>query len=243
MFNKITLRLIGLFAFFMGIASLYQVIAELFITPSQSLIATINNVVLAWIAIFGGYQAAKLTSTGKKLLCIYFMFRILGTILFLGGLIFAWIKIGEDLSIEPSQQPTALIYMGYFVFSVIALVLLLKKDNAGVFGANIDVRQREIIGKVLCLLTPGLGRAFLGNIWAGFALFIAYSLVISGKFYLKIDSIRSYPLGLFLFDILFDVIIWMIFAWVDWEFVKNVIKSQKGEATLAPMVYSEQKGG
>jgi hypothetical protein len=243
MLNKIILRLIGLFAFFIGIASLYQVIVELLTTPSQPLIATINSVVLACIAIFGGYQTAKLTSGGKKLLCVYFMLRIWGTILFLGGLIFAWMKVGENLSIEPSQQPSVLIYMGYFVFSVIALVLLLKKDSAGVFGANIDFRQREIVGKVLCLLTPGLGRAFLGNIWAGFALFIAYSVVIGGEFYLKIDSLRSYPLALFLFDILFDVIIWMIFAWVDWKFVKNVIMSQKGEATLAPMMYSEQKGG
>lgn len=228
MIHKIILRIIGLFSIFIGIVSLYQVITDLFTTPSHPLIATINSVVLAWVALFGGYETTRLTPGGKKLLCIYFLLVIWGTIVFLGGLIFAWMKVGGNLSIESSHQSSALIYISYFVFSVIVLIFLLSKDSADVFGANLDGRQGEFVGKVLCLVTPGLGRAFLGNIWAGSALFIAYSAVIDGKFNLEINSLPSYSPGLFLFDILFDVVIWMIFAWVDTEFVKNTIKPQEG---------------
>lgn len=219
--RKLMLYFIGAFAIFTGVAMLYQSITGFFTTSSPSLMATISSIGLASIAILGGFEAIKLTPNGRKLLNIYFMFYLWGILLFLGGLIFTWAKTGGNLSIESSQLSSALIYLSYSAFSVISLIFLLSKDNANVFRESTDLRQKEMIGKALSLLTPGLGRAFLGNMWAGFILFLIYSSAIAGKFYLQINSIRSFPLDSPWFGMLFDIVIWMIFAWVDWQFVKN----------------------
>ena len=238
--KKITFRILGIIALILGAYYLYNVVSNiLYSSESMNLFAQVGKVALAWVAIYGGYQTIRLNASGKRLLLIYFMLIIFRIMLSFVTIAYAVIKAGENL-LELLQHSSFLAYEGYLLFSTIATVLLLK-NSTGVFETDIDTRHRKIVAKMLSQLMPGMGRAFLGNIRSGFALFLIYVILVSGHTYFSIGSIDLNSLGLL--DIAFGLVVWKIFAGIDWEFVKTAERPPDGSSPSSPVLFSEPRGG
>jgi hypothetical protein len=96
----------------------------------------------------------------------------------------------------------------------------------------------QITGKVLSILSPGLGQMLVGNIVLGFILFFLYSLLITATLAPSSSAVSN-----MLVDFLYKLIVWSIFSKIDWYMVEKYAKSAQEKSALAPKLNSSQVNG
>jgi hypothetical protein len=212
----------GIFALIAGAAIFYSTISAAIYSPTSLSFSTIKDIVLLWIAIYGGYQTIKLRFIGQKLLLVFYSYQIIPAVIFIFKIAWA-IATGSinKLWLDPSWQRSFIITTSYFLFCISSLILLLRKNISGNFQPENNFHHMETVGKILSLVAPGLGRALVGSNWIGIILFYAYFSLFTGV----IDiGWGGWALPGLLFDSFVKFLIWSSFFEIDWTFVKNATK-------------------
>src|SRR5687768_11929400 len=103
-----TLQLIGTFTAILGVILLYSTISGAINSPSSLSLKTITDLVLSWIAFYGGYQIIKLRLIGQRLLLIFFSYQITAIITLI--LIMIPLIATNYVKLEPYSQQWILLY-------------------------------------------------------------------------------------------------------------------------------------
>lgn len=153
--KKITVRIIGLIALSIGAYTLYTTLTNILDSAvSANFLSQISKLSLAWVAVYGGYQALKARELGRKMLLAWFSYQILGIVLT------AWIIL-YNVQLHPESNFTSFssnqyLSIGFYIFCISALIFLatIKLDEDVLKN---DFRRIKIVGKLLSVLSPGLG--------------------------------------------------------------------------------------
>lgn len=235
--RNLIIRLSALFAVVAGIFGLYQVIANIAYEPLALSFGTIRDTVLFVVAIYGGYQAAQLKLIGRRLLLIYFSSQSVFAALFAFLMLWAFVLTVNlsNMPVNPSwgwaTQLRSSYVLLYFSFCVLSLIFLGRKDIDNNFHPENNQHHFEIIGKILAVIAPGLGRALLDKLWLGVFLFFACFFILTGIEEISVEApiISGVNMGLFtalLVKGMLTLFIWFLFSNADWGFVSNAVKSQ-----------------
>ncbi|PKN91625.1 MAG: hypothetical protein CVU44_18770 [Chloroflexi bacterium HGW-Chloroflexi-6] len=236
--KNLIIRLSALFAIVFGIVGLYRVIVNIVYEPSALSFGIIRDTVLSFVAIYGGYQTIQLKLIGRRLLLIYFLFQSVSAALFAALILWAFIVTANlsSLSVDPSwgwpAQLRSSYILFYFSFCILSLIFLGRKNIDNNFHSENNQRHFEIIGKILAVIAPGLGRALFGKLWPGVFLFFIYFLIfigtkmgVSGEA-LIISGVNLGLLTVLLMKGMLALFVWFLFSNADWGFVNNAVKSQ-----------------
>jgi len=215
--------LIGILALIFGVSAYYRIITDVIRSPLSLSPYLIRDTVLAWIAIYGGFQAIKLRDIGRKLLLIYFSYQLIQIFIIILGFAYAIVSRKAPWY-EIELQPLDLVST-YFLPCILSLILLLRKNLIDVFQAENNQTHIALIGKILSIVAPGLGRALVGSTWKGLLLFLVYFFLFTGFHIFGTDNMEFLQPGLSyastILDLVVKLIIWWSFFEGDWAFVKN----------------------
>jgi hypothetical protein len=236
--KNLIIRLSALFAIAAGIFGFYQAIVNIAYEPSALSFGIIRNTVLSFVAVYGGYQAIKLKLIGRRLLLIYFSSQSVFAALFATLIFLAFILTANlpNLPVKPfwglAAQLISFYAWLYFSFCILSLIFLGRKNIDNNFHSENNQRHFEIIGKILAVIAPGLGRALLDKLWSGIFLFFVYFLILTSfKLEITYDAPIIFGVNMSLFTVLFikgmvALFVWFFFSNADWGFVSNAVKSQ-----------------
>jgi hypothetical protein len=236
--KNLIIRLSALFAIAAGILGLYRGVVNIVYEPSTLSFGTIRNIVLSFVAIYGGYQAIQLKLIGRRLLLIYFSFQSIFAALFVALIFLAFILTANlpNLPVKPfwglAAQLISFYAWLYFSFCILSLIFLGRRNIDNNFRPENNQRHFEIIGKTLAVIAPGLGRALMGKLWSGVFLFFIYFLIFTGINVgalgeaLIISGVNMGLLTVLFIKGMLALFVWFFFSNGDWDFVNNAVKSQ-----------------
>jgi hypothetical protein len=206
---------------------------------SANFLSQISKLTLAWVAVYGGYQALKARELGRKMLVAWFSYQIFGMVLI------AWIIL-YNVQLHPEINFTSLfsnqyLSIGFYIFCISALIFLaiIKLDEDVLKD---DFRRIKIAGKLLSVLYPGFGRVMVGNIWIGIGLAMFYTILMAGKLIL-ISTSNGSEFADPTVNFVYDLIIWIIFSQIDWHTVENYGKSDREQPTFDSKTDSVEVSG
>ncbi len=222
--KNITVRIIGLITLSIGAYTLYNTLTNILdSTVSGNFLSQISKLSIAWVAVYGGYQALKANGLGRKMLLAWLSYQALGMVLTIWIILYnAQLYPETNFSSFSSNQ---YLSIGFYIFCISALIFLatIKLDKDVLKN---DSRHIKIAGKLLAVLSPGLGRVMVGNTWTGIGLSIFYMILIAGKFVLISTSNKS-DIADPTVDFVADLIVWIFFSQIDWHAVENYGKSER----------------
>ena len=247
-------RLIGVFVLIVGIIDVYNITISVIYSPSSVSINIIGEIVISWIALYGGYETIKLKFIGGKLLLVFFSYQVVQTsVLILFAIFTVALGPSYNLSFKPYAPQLILLNTSVIAFYIVALIFLLKKDTSSYFQTEQNHHHIEVLGKILSLITPGLGRALVGNHWVGIILFDMYFLLFTGLHIFTVSQgsdltiagkvVASSTFWNSFFDFLVKLLIWISFFRIDWIFVKNAAKIQEDISQPTERTSSLQNSG
>jgi hypothetical protein len=146
--------------------------------------------------------------------------------------------LGNFQIIVPAVILNSFIAAYYLLYPIVLIYLLVgKKAKESLIDDN--PRHIRVLATLLSLLTPGLARALVGNLFAGMVLFYSYWLLItnpaplngSPEFLNLVGQLLSYIGG------------WAILVVIDWSAMRNFEKSERMKNGSAPSVAPEQVTG
>jgi hypothetical protein len=215
------IRIIGLTSLVFGLGTLYTVISGIVNTiQTLKFLPQINSITLAWIAIYGGYQALKARELelGRKMLIVWLSGQLAMMVFMVLITIFYSLAYPESkVELWFSNQNLTIAYLVFCVPVLIALVILKSGNDIN------DSTQIKTVGKLLSIFSPGLGRMLTGNFWLGIGLFILYSVLITTIIKPTINGVEfSSPI----IDFMYGLIVWGIFALLDWHTVTSYDNSK-----------------
>jgi hypothetical protein len=246
--KKSILSFIGIFAILSSIVSFYKVAVIIKGSAQVSLVSAICGIVLAWIALYGGYQTIRHKAIGRNLLLIYFTCQIPYVLIFIFTAVFFGKIPTSAIQINSPQGWLNLFSLISCVLSALALILLLTKDSFITFFEGSNTSHSILIGKILSQLTPGLGKALLGNTFTGAGLFFLYYILMKvlSIMFIGLDDIINDITNLnisFNLITIVKLIVWIFFASTDLNYVKNSSLAKENISSAVPMLYSGQKSG
>jgi hypothetical protein len=246
--KKSILRFIGIFAILNSIFALYKIAVIIKGGAQVSFFSAICGIVLAWIALYGGHQTIRRKTIGRNLLLIYFTCQIPYVLIFIFTAVFVGEIPASSIQIDLPKNWLNLFALSSCLLSVLALVLLRSKDSLDTSFEESNPSHSILIGKILSQLTPGLGKALLGNTFTGVGLFFLYFILIKvlSIMFISLDDVINDITNL---DISFNLIaiiklvVWIFFASTDLNYVKNSSLAKESKSYSAPMSYAGQKSG
>ena len=234
--KNIIVKIIGLIALSVGAYNLYSILTNILDSvTSSNFLAQISKLTIAWVAVYGGYQAIKAGELGRKLLVAWLSYQILG----LAAV--AWIIL-YNFKLHPENNfsslfPNQYLSIGFYVFCISALIFLATiKLNEDLH--NSDSHRIKIVGKLLSVLSPGLGRVIVGNYWLGIGLSMFYMILVIGRLTANGSDVTN-PIVNFIYSF----IVWSIFSQIDWHSVGNYGKSELEKLAPDPKTDSVQAHG
>jgi hypothetical protein len=203
-----------------GVGTLYSVISGIInATQAMKFLPQINHITLAWVAVYGGYQMLKARELGRKMLVVWISSQLSIPIYMVLTIFYSLIYPKSNVSFSFSNQSLAITYFA-FCISLLVILAIVKLDK----NTN-DLAQTKIIGKLLSVLSPGLGRALVGNFWIGIGLYTLYLTLITSV--TQKSTLNGVAITNPLIDFVPDLILWGIFALLDWNIVKNYGNSER----------------
>jgi hypothetical protein len=227
--KNITVRIIGLITLSIGAYTLYNTLTNILDSAvSVNFPSQISKLSLAWVAVYGGYQALKANGLGRKMLLAWLSYQALGMVLTIWIILYnAQLYPETNFSSFSSNQ---YLSIGFYIFCISALIFLatIKLDKDVLKN---DSRHIKIAGKLLAVLSPGLGRVMVGNIWTGIGLSMFYTILIAGKF-VFISTSNNSDLAEPTINFVSNLIVWIFFSQIDWHAVEHYGKSEGEQTTL-----------
>ncbi len=238
--RKIVVRIIGLVALASGVYTLYNAVLST-LNPAESVIflSQINKLALAWVAVYGGYHALQARELGRKMLVAWFSYQIL--IMVILALVFLYNLLAYPESNFRLTYSNQNLTIWFFVFCIPILIFLAKIKLTQDLLIS-DSRHIKIVGKLMSVLSPGMGQMLVGNIWQGMGLSTLYMILVVAKLVFistSNGSIFADPTVNFVYGL----IVWGIFSQIDWHAVENYERSEKEQSTLDPKADSVQSSG
>ena len=235
--KNIIVRIIGLIALSVGAYNLYSILTNILDSvTSSNFLAQISKLTIAWVAVYGGYQAIKAGELGRKLLVAWLSYQILGMVAV------AWIIL-YNFKLHPENNfsslfPNQYLSIGFYVFCISALIFLAITKLDEDLLMNSDSHRIKIVGKLLSVLSPGLGRVIVGNYWLGIGLSMFYTILVVGRLTANGSDITN-PIV----NLIYGLIVWSIFSQIDWHAVGNYGKPEREKLALDPKTDSVQAHG
>lgn len=236
--NKITFRIIGVFALAAGIIYFSINVLELGeLTAVKDFLIQYISLMINCVAIYGGLQLLRLNEIGRRLLIIWLCCQVLITVFVVFGLTLSSIFSGNFQVNVPTQIPNALIISFYLICIMAFIYLLINKVSTDLSAEK--SRHWHVVATLLSLLTPGLGRALGGNLFIGMILFYIYGLLMTATVSFNSNPAYLNSVGQFLYYL----VVWKIFSSIDWSTVKGFEKSEQRTLDNAPDLTPGQVNG
>jgi hypothetical protein len=230
-------KTIGILVLMFGVYSLYSAITNILSSSvPMNLLVQIFKLTVAWVAIYGGYQALKSKELGRRMLIAWFSYN--GSMMAFIISVFLYNLLTHPERNFNSSFPNQYLAIAFFIFCVSGFIFLLtaKIDRELLIS---EYRHVQIIGKLLSVLSPGIGRMLAGNKLVGLALIAVYLLLVKSS----ISSSNSENTILAI-DSVYKLIVWIIFVELDWYVVKDFRKvTQDGNALTPKNRISEANEG
>lgn len=235
-------RLISIIAILNGIFGLVYRPLLAISSPETISLTTIQYILSTWILIYGGYQTLRRKINGPKLLRIFFCIETIKTILtvLLIGIMF--LIFGNKFALNPELNGEKIpsegflstylyLYVAFYVaFYILSFVFLSQKNVAEDFLAD-SPQQSERVGKILSVVAPGLGQAFVGKYWSGIIRFLIFYGLLSGlNFSISIEpNLLQLDVQLInqLNENIIKLFIWALFSHDDWALAREELKNQQ----------------
>ena len=236
--NRITFRIIGLFALIAGIIYFSISISELSeLTTVKDVITQFISLAVNCVVIYGGYHLLKVKEIGRRLVIIWSCCQLPSIVFVVFGLAYNSVFPGNFQVGFPSQA-YAVLSIGFYLFCAFALIyLLVNKISKDVFAE--EYWHWHLVATLLSLFTPGLGRALVGNLFVGMILFYVYGLMMTAKVGFNNDPAYLNWVGQFLYYL----VVWKILSAIDWSAVKGFENSEQTIIDSAPDLTSGQVNG
>jgi hypothetical protein len=225
--KRIIERIIGLLVLVFGAYSLYSAIVNILSSSApMNFLVQIYKIAIAWVAIYGGYQALKSKELGRRMLIAWFSYN--GSMMAFIISLFLYNLLTHPERNFNSSSPNQYLAIAFLIFCGSGLIFLLtaKIDRELLIS---DYRPVQIIGKLLSVLSPGMGRMLTGNKLVGLALISVYLLLVTGSFSSSNTEIKN-----LLLNSVFNIVVWIIFVELDWYVVQNYGKLVQEGIALTP---------
>jgi hypothetical protein len=235
--KRIIERTIGLLVLVFGAYSLYSAIVNILSSSApMNFLLQIYKIAIAWVAIYGGYQTLKSKEIGRRMLIAWFSYNA-SMMAFIISVFIYNLLTNPERNFN-SSSPNQYLAIAFLIFCGSGLIFLLtaKIDRELLIS---EYRHVQIIGKLLSVLSPGMGRMLTGNKLVGLALISVYLLLVTGSFSSSNTEINNLLLNSF-----FNLVVWIIFVELDWYVVQNYGKlAQEGIALTQKKCTSEANEG
>ena len=172
-----TFQLAGICVFIIGIIVLCGDILGMKYSSYSLSITTINSLVFSLITIYVGYQAIKLKLISLKLLFISITLSAFPITMFL-TILFYWGTHFGNIQFETYKLQFFLLSCSLTLLCIL-MVGLFSIKPPGFLQPDVNFSHTRLLGKILSVLTPGLGRALVGNTLAGIIIFYLYFWIIT----------------------------------------------------------------
>ena len=234
--KNIIVRIIGLLALIFGVYTLYNAVLSIFhLSESANLLVQISKLTLAWMAIYGGYQALLGRELGRRMLIAWLSYQFLMAGFIVLTLIYNFASSPQS-NFHPIFSNQNLV-IGFYIFCIAVFIFLAwaKLDDELIIS---DSRHIKIVGKFFSVLSPGFGRMLAGNKIVGLVLFGIYLVLITGR----LSSINSETQNLVV-NFVYQLIVWNTFVKFDWYVVQSYEKPAQEDVPFTPKLNSSQVNG
>lgn len=211
-------------------------------SPETISLTTIQYVLSTWILIYGGYQTLRRKVNGPKLLRIFFCIEIIKIMIALLFTAILFLIFGNRIEYKPELNGQSISSVGslstylyvyvalYVAYCVLSFVFLSQKNIAQDFLAD-SQQHNEKVGKILSVIAPGLGQAFVGKYWSGIIRFLIFYGLLSGlNFSISIEpNLLQLDVQLInqLNENIIKLFIWALFSHDDWALAREELKNQQ----------------
>jgi drug/metabolite transporter (DMT)-like permease len=225
--KRIIEKIIGLIVLVFGTYSLYSGVSNIFSSsPPMNFLVQISKLTIAWVAIYGGYQSLKSKELGRRMLIAWFSYNGSIMALIISKFLYNLAKLPERNF--NSSFPNQYLAIAFLILCVSGLIYLLTAKIDRELPLS-EYRHVQIIGKLLSVLLPGMGRMLAGNKLVGLALIAVYLLLVTSS----ISSSNS-DNTILVIDSVYKLIVWIMFVELDWYVVQNYGKVAQDGIALTP---------